>query len=52
MNEKRYAIEMPTAIIFPNSITGLISLNVREIKAAIVVATARKHGNAICIRDV
>ena len=38
------AIDMPKAIIFPNSITGFSSPKVKDKKATAVVRAAKKHG--------
>ena len=44
---KRKAIEIPKAIIFPNSITGFKSPRRRDKKATAVVVAAKKHGKNI-----
>ena len=41
------AIEIPKAIIFPNSITGFKSPRRRDKKATAVVVAAKKHGKNI-----
>ena len=38
---------IPTDIIFPNSMTGLMSPNIKERKAMAVVNAAKKHGLSI-----
>ncbi len=42
------AIEIPNAIILPNSITGFISPKVSDKNATAVVKAAKKHGANIC----
>ena len=44
MKVKINAINIPNAIIFPNSITGFSSPNVKERNATAVVSAAKKHG--------
>ena len=47
VNVKINAKIIPTDIIFPNSITGLISPIINERKAMPVVKAANKHGITI-----
>ena len=48
VNVKINAIEIPNAIILPNSITGFISPKVSDKNATAVVKAAKKHGANIC----
>ena len=41
---RKKAIEIPNAIILPNSITGFSSPNVKDKNATAVVNAAKKHG--------
>ena len=47
VNVKIKAKNIPTDIIFPNSITGLISPIIKDKKAIAVVNAANKHGITI-----
>ena len=50
-NELKRFKSTPTLIIFPKSITGLISLKIKEAKPTIVVNAVKRHGMKISDKD-
>ena len=51
-NELKRFKSTPTLIIFPKSITGLISLKIKEAKPTIVVNAVKRHGMKISDKDL
>ena len=49
INDVKKVTTNPNVIIYPKSITGLMSLRTRDANATIVVKAVYRHGHTICL---